>query len=292
MKQLLQSPATGATTVADVPAPRLTAGMVLVRTAASLVSAGTERTSAEFARKSLLAKARSRPDLVKKVLDKALTDGVLSAWDAARSRLDQPQALGYSSAGVVIEVGEGVEGFRVGDRVACAGGGYASHAEIVRVPMNLVAPVPDGVLLEHAAFATLGAIGLHGLRLAEPQLGETVAVVGLGLIGLLVVQMAKAAGCQVVGIDLDPDRVELARALGADAALVGGGEDVRDAVRSLTGALGVDAAVVPAAASSSDPVVLAADLCRDRFSTRRNSRSEYPVRTDRGATTRSTRRPA
>ena len=168
MKQLLQSPATGSTTVADVPAPLLSAGMVLVRTVASVVSAGTERTSVEFAKKSLLAKARSRSDLVKKVLDKALTDGALTAWDAARNRLEQPQALGYSSAGVVIAVGEGAEGFRVGDRVACAGGGYASHAEIVRVPTNLAAPVPEGVALEHAAFATVGAIGLHGLRLAEP----------------------------------------------------------------------------------------------------------------------------
>ena len=264
MKQLLQSPATGSTTVSDVPAPRLSDGMVLVRTAASVVWAGTERASVEFARKSLLAKARSRPDLVKKVLDKALTDGVLTAWDAARTRLEQPQALGYSSAGVVIAAGQGAEGFRVGDRVACAGGGYASHAEIVRVPANLAAPVPEGVALEHAAFATVGAIGLHGLRLAEPQLGETVAVVGLGLIGLLAVQMAKAAGCKVVGIDVDPGRVDLARVLGADAALLGGGEDVPDAVRALTGSRGVDAAVVAAAASSSDPVVLAAELCRDR----------------------------
>ena len=264
MKQLLQSPSTGANSVEDVPAPRLSAGMVLVRTAASLVSAGTERTSVEFARKSLLAKARSRPDLVRKVLDKARTDGVLSAWDAARTRLDQPQALGYSSAGVVIGVGDGVEGFRVGDRMACAGGGYASHAEIVRVPLNLAAPVPDGVAIEHAAFSTVGAIGLHGLRLAEPVLGETVAVIGLGLIGLLVAQMAQAAGCRVIGVDLDPRRVARALSLGADAALPGGGDDVREAMRALTDGLGVDAALVPAATSSSDPIVLAAELCRDR----------------------------
>ena len=264
MKQLLSSPATGVAEVADVPAPRLSAGMVLVRTAASLVSAGTERSSVEFSRKSLLAKARSRPDLVRKVLDKAATDGVLSALSAARTRLDQPTALGYSSAGVVIGVGEGVDGFRVGDPVACAGGGYASHAEIVRIPVNLVAPVPVGVPLEQAAFATVGAIGLHGLRVAEPQIGETVAVIGLGLIGLMVVQMAKASGCRVVGIDLDPRRVELARALGADLALEGGGPATADAVRALTGGLGVDAALVPAATASSDPVALAAELCRDR----------------------------
>ncbi len=265
MKQLLQSAATGETTVLDLPAPLLRPGMVLVRNAASLVSAGTERTSVEFSRKSLLDKARSRPDLVKKVLDKARTDGALSAWEAARTRLDQPMVLGYSSAGTVIGVGEGVDGFHVGDRVACAGGGYASHAEIVCVPVNLVAPVPDGVPLDHAAFATVGAIGLHGLRLAEPALGETVAVVGLGLIGLLVAQMARAAGAKVLGVDLDPSRVALARELGADVALVSGsGDDPAAAARALTGGLGVDAALVTAATKSTAPVELAAELCRDR----------------------------
>ncbi|MBW3536018.1 MAG: zinc-binding dehydrogenase, partial [Gemmatimonadetes bacterium] len=251
--------------VLDLPAPLLRPGMVLVRTAASLVSAGTERTAVEFSKKSLLEKARSRPDLVKKVVEKARSDGVLTAWDAARSRLDEPLALGYSSAGTVIGVGEGVDGFHVGDRVACAGGGYASHAEIVCVPVNLVAPVPDGVALDHAAFSTVGAIGLHGLRLAEPQLGETVAVVGLGLIGLLAVQMAKASGLTVLGVDLDPSRVALARELGADVALVSGqGEDASAAARALTGGLGVDAALVTAATPSTAPVELAAELCRDR----------------------------
>lgn len=264
MKQLLQMPATGETAVTEVPAPRLSAGMVLVRNAASLVSAGTERSSVEFSRKSLIAKARSRPDLVKKVLDKAATDGVLSAVAAARARLDQPSAFGYSCAGTVIGVGEGVDRFRAGDRVACAGGGYASHAEIVRVPVNLAAAVPEGVPLEQASFATVGAIGLHGVRLAELQLGETVAVIGLGLIGLLVVQMCKASGCRVIGIDLDERRVALARALGADLALLGGGREVGDAVRAFTAGVGVDAALIPAATSSSDPVALAADLCRDR----------------------------
>jgi predicted dehydrogenase/threonine dehydrogenase-like Zn-dependent dehydrogenase len=264
MKQLLQSAATGETVVAEVPAPHAASGMVLVRTAASLVSAGTERSAVDFSKKSLLAKARSRPDLVKKVLDKARTDGALTAWGAAMARLDQPMVLGYSSCGTVIEVGANVEGFRVGDRVACAGAGYASHAEIVRVPTHLIAPLPDGVELEHAAFATVGAIGLHGLRLAETQLGEWVAVIGLGLIGLLTVQMARAAGCRVVGIDLDPSRVALARALGADAALLAGGDDVREAVRALTGGAGVDVALIPAATASNDPITLAADLCRDR----------------------------
>jgi predicted dehydrogenase len=233
-----------------------------VRNAASLVSAGTERTAVEFARKSLLAKARSRPDLVRKILDKARTDGPVSALQAAFTRLDQPMALGYSSAGVVLEVGEGVDGVRAGDRVACAGGGYASHAEVVCVPQNLMALVPDGATLEHAAFATVGAIGLHGVRLAEVQLGERVAVIGLGLIGLLTVQMLKAAGVRVVGVDLDPTRVELALAVGADAAVVPG--EAEDAAQALSEGHGVDAVLITAGTSSNAPVELAGAIARDR----------------------------
>jgi predicted dehydrogenase/threonine dehydrogenase-like Zn-dependent dehydrogenase len=262
MKQLLQSAADGTAAVLDVPAPGVQPGCVLVRNAASLVSAGTERTAVEFAKKSLLAKARSRPDLVRKVLDKARTDGPVSAVQAAFSRLDQPMALGYSSAGVVLEVGEGVEGVRAGDRVACAGAGYASHADVVCVPRNLVAPVPDGVALEHAAFATVGAIGLHGFRLAEVQLGERVAVIGLGLIGLLTVQMARAAGARVLGVDLDPNRVAKALELGADAAVAPDGAE--EAALALSGGEGVDAVLVTAGTSSNQPIELAGRIARDR----------------------------
>ena len=264
MKQLLQSATDGVARVTDVPAPLVQPGCVLVRNGASVVSAGTERTTVEFARKSLLAKARSRPDLVKKVLDKARTEGPLPALEAAFTRLGQPLALGYSSAGVVLEVGEGVDGLRVGDRVGCAGAGYASHAEIVCVPRNLVAAMPEGVAFEHGAFATVGAIALHGVRLAEVQLGERVAVVGLGLIGLLTVQILRAAGARVIGVDLDPRRTALASQLGADAVVALGGADPVEAALGLSGGLGVDAVLITAGTSSNEPIELAGQIARDR----------------------------
>ena len=190
MKQLLQDARTGELTVAEVPAPQLLPGCVLVRVAASLVSAGTERASAEFASKSLLAKAKARPDLVRDVLAKMQRDGLASTMQAVRSRLDQPQSVGYSSAGVVVAVGDGVADINVGDRVACAGAGYAVHAEFACIPRMLVAKIPraiDGpvfrnVSYEEAAFGTVGAICLHGIRTAEVALGDTVAVIGLGLL--------------------------------------------------------------------------------------------------------------
>ncbi len=204
MKQVLQDLRTGETVVVEVPVPALRAGMVLVRTAASLVSAGTERMVVEFAEKSLLGKARSRPDLVRQVLEKARREGWLSTVEAAFNRLDQPLPLGYSSSGTVVAVGEGAKNLRSGQRVACAGGGYAVHAEYNLVPRNLVVPLPDQVDFEAAAFTTLGAIALHGFRLAEAQIGARVAVIGLGLLGLLSTAIALAAGCSVLGIDLDP----------------------------------------------------------------------------------------
>ena len=264
MKQLLQSVADGVASVTEGPAPLVRPGFVLVRNEASVVSAGTERTAVDFARKSVLGKARSRPDLVRKVLDKARTDGTLPALRAAFSRLDQPIALGYASAGIVMEVGDGVGGVRVGDLVACAGAGYASHAELVCVPRNLVAPIPEGVTAEQGAFATLGAIALHGVRLAEVRLAERVAVVGLGLLGLLAVQLLRASGARVLGVDIDAKRVELARNLGADAAVVSTQADPLEAALTLSDGNGMDAVVVTAGTSSNEPVELAARLCRDR----------------------------
>lgn len=260
MKQLLQYPA-GETRLADVPAPIVRSGHVLVHTEASLVSIGTERMLVDFARKSLLAKARSRPDLVRKVVEKARTEGVLTALDATRARLDQPMPLGYSAAGVILEVGPGVEGLEVGDRVAAAGAG---HAEVLCVPRNLLARVPDGVPAESACFATVAAIALHGLRLAECQLGERVAVVGLGLIGLITVQLARAAGLAVCGFDLDPGRVERARALGAERGGRIGTDDPVALVQEWTGGRGVDAVLVTASTESSAPIGLAAEIARDR----------------------------
>ncbi|MFM8319501.1 MAG: bi-domain-containing oxidoreductase [Chloroflexota bacterium] len=261
MKQLLQNLKTGATTVADVPLPTPQAGEVLVRSAASLVSAGTERMLVEFAEKSLVGKARSRPDLVRQVLDKTRREGLLTTLEATFNRLDQPMPLGYSSAGTIVALGEGVQGFRVGQRVACAGGGFAVHAEYVCVPVNLLAALPDELDFDSAAFATLGAIALHGFRLAHTQLGERVAVIGLGLLGLLVVEIARAAGCFVFGVDLAPERVALARQLGAQAV---GREAAVEAALAFSHGRGCDAVLICADTPSADPVELAGAIARDR----------------------------
>ncbi len=261
MKQLLQNLRSGETSVADVPLPQVRPGMALVRTAASLVSSGTERTLVEFAGKSLAAKAASRPDLVRQVLDKARREGPITALDAALNKLDSPMALGYSSAGVILTLGEGLRGFQVGDRVACAGGGHAVHAEYAVVPQNLLAHLPENVDFESGAFVTLGAIALHGLRLGEAQVGERVGVIGLGLLGLLSVELALAAGCTVFGVDLDPHRVELARKLGAEAILR---PQAEAAAAAFSQGQGLDVLLICADAKSNDPVELAGALARDR----------------------------
>lgn len=261
MKQVLQSARTGGLEIVEVPDPTVSRGQVLVRNAFSLVSPGTEKLAMSFARKSLLAKARSRPDLTRQVIRKLRQEGPLSTYRTVMTRLESPQPLGYSSAGIVIEAGDGVSGFRPGDRVACAGAGYANHAELVVVPENLVAHVPDGVPLEHACFATLGAIAMQGLRVAEPTLGEVCAVVGLGLIGQLAVQLARANGCRVLAIDIDPARVEMARANGAEWATTTS-EDFAAWSDAHTGGHGVDFVLVTAAADNSAPLQLAAELSR------------------------------
>lgn len=261
MKQLLQYLRTGEAIIADVPVPTPQPGEVLVRNAASLVSAGTERMVVSFAEKSLLGKVRSRPDLARQVIDKARREGALSTLEATFNRLDQPMALGYSSAGTVIGLGEGVSGLSIGQRVACAGGGYAVHAEFVAVPKILVTAIPDSVDFESAAFATLGAIALHGFRLSHVQLGEVVAVIGLGLLGLLSLAIAQAAGCQVIGVDLDPERVALAQAIGAHAVLR---KDAEEAAASISRGRGCDAVLICADSSTSDPVELAGAIARDR----------------------------
>ncbi len=270
MKQVLQHARTGDVTVEEVPAPKLPPGHVLVRISASVVSAGTERASAEFARKGLLQKARSRPDLVRDVISKAQRDGVISAIQTVRTRLDQPQSPGYSSAGTVIAVGEGVTDLQPGERVSCAGAGYAVHAEIAAVPRLLVARIPassqaDGqdVSFDEAAFATLGAVALHGVRTSEAKLGEIVAVIGLGLMGQITVQLLKAAGCRVVGMDIDASRAGLARDLGADA-VSSSSAAFRDLCLETSSGLGVDSVLITAETSSSEPVNLAGTIARDR----------------------------
>jgi predicted dehydrogenase/threonine dehydrogenase-like Zn-dependent dehydrogenase len=261
MKQVLQNLRSGETSVAEIPIPTPKPGTALVRTAASLVSAGTERMLVEFAEKSLVGKARSRPDLVRQVLDKARREGLLTTVEAAFNRLDQPMPLGYSSAGTIVDQGEGLEGFRVGQRVACAGGGYAVHAEYGVIPQNLLAELPEEVDFESAAFATLGAIAMHGFRLSGAQIGERVAIIGLGLLGLLAVGIAGAAGCQVLGIDLNLRRVQLAKDFGAESVLR---DQAESAAQSFTQGRGCDVILICADTPSADPVELAGEIARDR----------------------------
>jgi len=261
MKQLLQNMRDGKTVVADVPRPEPTPGTVLVRTMASLVSAGTERMLVSFAEKSLVGKARSRPDLVRQVLDKARREGVINTINATFNRLDQPMPLGYSSAGIVVGVGAGMDGFKIGDRVACAGGGHAVHAEYEVVPRNLLALLPPQVDFESAAFTTLGAIALHGFRLAQPQLGERVAIIGLGLLGLISVGIARAAGCHVFGVDLSPQRVRLAQEMGATAV---SRSEAESAGAAFSQGQGFDIVLICADTRSDDPITLAGALSRDR----------------------------
>jgi len=266
MKQVLQDPRSGEVEVAEVPAPQLLPGCLLVRIAASLVSAGTERASSEFASKNLAQKAQARPDLVREVLNKFRRDGLLSTLQAVRTRLDQPTALGYSSAGTVVAVGEGVTDISVGDRVACAGAGYAAHAEVACVPRLLCAKLPEGraqVSLEEAAFTTVGAVALHGIRVAEVKLGEVVGVVGLGLLGQLTVQMLKAAGCRVLGMDIDLERAQMAMRSGAVAATSSPNE-FQELCLQHTHGFGVDSVLISAETSSSNPVNLAGQVARDR----------------------------
>ncbi len=264
MKQVFQDARSAEISVVDVPAPKLLAGCVLVRTAASLVSAGTERSASEFASKNLLQKARMRPDLVREVLSKISRDGLAATLSSVRSRLDQPGALGYSSAGTVLAVGEGVVDISPGDRVACAGTGHAVHAEFACLPRLLVARIPsEAVTFEEAAFTTVGAVALHGMRIAEAKLGDIVAVIGLGLLGQLTIQILKAAGCSVLGMDISRERAELALRLGADVV-----STTSAGFESLclqhSAAHGVDAVLITAQTTSNDPVNLAAAIARNR----------------------------
>lgn len=261
MKQLLQNTRNGKSTVEDVPMPTPRDGQALIKVEASLVSAGTERMVVEFAEKSLVGKARSRPDLVKQVLDKGRREGWVNTAQAAFNRLDQPMALGYSSAGTIIALGKNMQGFKVGQRVACSGANYAVHAEYNVVPKNLLTPLPKNVDFESAAFTTLGAIAMHGFRLAEPQLGENVAVIGMGLLGLLAAQMAVAAGCNVLGIDVDPSRIKLASSLGLRCVLR---SDAVDSSVAFTASRGFDVILICADTKSNDPVDLAGVIARDR----------------------------
>ena len=260
MKQLLLNLRTGEATVAEVPVPVVQSGRVLVRTAASLISAGTERALTELGQKSLLGKARERPELIGKVWEKVKTEGVAQALEGVRDKLDQSHAVGYSAAGIVIECARDVTDFRPGDRVACAGTDYASHAEIISVPRNLCVRLPEQLSFAEAAFGTVGAIALQGVRLAEPTLGEAVVVLGLGLVGQLTVQLLKANGCRVFGIDIDERRVQLALQSGAEAGCAPG--DAKDKVKGWSRGRGADACIIAAATTSDEPVELAGEISR------------------------------
>ncbi len=261
MKQVLQNMRAGKTTVTEVPTPMPRPGHALVKVAASLVSAGTERMLVEFSEKSLVGKARSRPDLVRQAADKMKCEGVLPTLKSAFNRLDQPMVLGYSSAGTIVSIGDGMEGFKIGQRVACAGGGYAVHAEYNVVPRLLLTPLPDAVDFESAAFTTLGAIALHGFRLAEAQIGENVAIIGMGLLGLLAGQIAAAAGCRILGIEPNPERIALAASLGLAAC---SRDQAVDSALAFTANRGFDVVLICADTPSNDPVELAAVIARDR----------------------------
>ena len=260
MKQILQNISNGQTELAEVPSPQVKAGQLLIRTRASLVSAGTERMLVEFGKANLLDKARQQPDKVRMVLDKVKTDGLMPTLQAVRNKLDQPLPMGYCNAGVVMEVGAGVTGLSVGDRVASNG----KHAEVVCVPKNLCAKVPEAVTDEAAAFTVLSAIALQGIRLVQPTLGEAVVVTGLGLIGLVAVQLLRAHGCRVLGIDMDPEKLELARQFGAETVDLSRGEDPVAAATGFSRGHGIDAVVITAATKSNEPMHQAAIMCRKR----------------------------
>lgn len=264
MKQMSQNLKTGKIGVQEVPPPGLREGGILVRTSMSLISAGTERMMLQLGKKSLLGKAKERPDLVKQVLNKIRRDGFFATFKTVRDKLDSDMPLGYSNCGRVVEVGARARQFEVGGLVACAGAGYANHAEVNYIPRLLAVPVPQGVSPEAAAYSTVGTIALQGIRNADPRFGETVVVLGLGLIGQLTVQLLKAAGCRVAALDMVPDRVELAAEGGADLALKIEGERTEKQVLDFTRGRGADAILITAATASNAPIELAAQLARDR----------------------------
>jgi predicted dehydrogenase/threonine dehydrogenase-like Zn-dependent dehydrogenase len=259
--QVIQYQKTGEISIDELPAPKLRPGSLLVRNAFSLISAGTERTSVETAQASMIQKARLRPDLVRQVLDNVNREGLVATYKKVKDRLDNFKELGYSSAGVVIE--SGVDDLKVGDRVACAGVGYASHAEIISVPRNLAVKMPDDVGFDEAAFTTVCAIAMQGVRQADARVGEQVVVIGLGLIGLITVQLLKASGCRVLGMDVAPRNFELALSLGCDRCTLSNDDAVFE-VQNFTRGYGADSVVITAATTSSQPVELAIQCARKR----------------------------
>jgi threonine dehydrogenase-like Zn-dependent dehydrogenase len=258
LKQILQNLSNGETSLVDVPSPRNIKSNVLIATKNSVVSAGTERMLVNFGKSNLLNKAKQQPDKVKEVLNKVVTDGLVATIDAVKSKLDQPLPLGYCNAGVVLE--SDVSNFEVGDRVVSNG----NHAEVVRVPKNLCVKIPDGVDDESAAFTVIGAVGLQGIRLIQPTIGECFVVTGLGLVGLMCVQMLRANGCRVLGVDFDSKKCELARQFGAETVDLSKDDDPVIFARSFSRGRGVDGVLVTAATQSDEVMHQAAEMCRKR----------------------------
>lgn len=260
MKQLSQSLKNGETSILETPLPNINPNNILIQVEKGIVSAGTERMLVEFGNSNYLQKARQQPEKVKQVIDKVKTDGLQPTINSVKSKLDQPITLGYSNAGTVIAVGKNVSSFKVGDRVISNG----PHSEVVSVPANLCAKIPNTVPSEDAAFTVISSIGLQGIRLAKPTLGETFVVTGLGLIGLITVQLLRAHGCKVIASDFDSQKVELAKSYGIDAVNVGGGLNIVDYVTSKTNGRGADGVIVTASTKSSDPISQAAQMSRKR----------------------------
>jgi predicted dehydrogenase/threonine dehydrogenase-like Zn-dependent dehydrogenase len=260
MRQILQHLKTGELEVAEIPAPQPGSGEVLIQSRATLISPGTERMLVEFSRANLISKARQKPDKVRQVLDKIKADGLMPTLDAVFRKLDQPLPLGYCNAGVVLEAGPEVHDLNPGDRVVSNG----PHAEIVSVPRNLCSKIPDGVSDEEAAFTVLGSIALQGLRLAKPELGEKFMVFGMGLIGLIAVQLLRANGCEVLAVDLKPERLKLAEEFGAGIVDLSSGGDPIAAAQEMTGGRGVDGVLVTASAKTDEIIHQAALACRKR----------------------------
>lgn len=260
MKQIIQDLKNGSTILEEVPAPVVRPGQVLIQTTRSLVSLGTERMLVEFGKANFLQKAKQQPDKVKEVINKVKTDGLQPTINAVFNKLGQPLPLGYCNVGTVIAVGKGVEDFKVGDRVASNG----NHAEYVCIPKNLVAKIPDNITDDQAAFTVIGAIGLQGIRLINPTLGETIVVVGLGLIGLMTAQLLKANGCNVIGFDFDNSKVQLANQLGIQAVNPGEGTDQVKFVLSETNGIGADGVIITASNKSNEIISQAANMSRKR----------------------------
>jgi NADPH:quinone reductase-like Zn-dependent oxidoreductase len=264
MKQLIQNFKTGELYVDEVPMPSISSGMVMVENEFSLISAGTERSTVKVAQASLLGKAKQRPDLVAQVLQNIKKEGLAATLSKVKTKLDSLKALGYSTSGIVMASMDKNGIFKPGDRVACAGQDYASHAEIVAVPQNLVAKIPDNVTADEAAFTTLGAIALQGIRQCDPKLGEKICVIGLGLLGQITCQILKANGCAVLGIDLNEALVKMAYETDAIKALNRNDANLVSACESFTNGYGFDSVIITAAAPSNDPVELSAAILKKK----------------------------